>query len=82
MNDLNERFTRFAEEAGRKYGVVCQLAQVRGARWSFVTGGTKVPASKPERFLINDGTGVIIYGMEGLSDELKAELKGEIEKGI
>ncbi len=68
---LIARFTRFAEEAERKYGVICQLAEIRGARWSYVAGArlVKMPVCEPERVPLGGGLGLVIYDIDGFGRE-------------
>ena len=81
MNDqLIDSFTRFAEEARQKYGIVCQLADIRGARWSYVTGScpAEMPSSEPMSVTLAPGLGVVIYDIKGLSREELDKVKTEI----
>lgn len=74
------RFTRFAREAEEKYGVICQLAEVRGERWSFVAGGniSAIPAAQSEKIRLSDHTGVIVYNWEKLTENEKPEFRSRI----
>ncbi len=76
---LIDRFTHFAEEAERKYGVVCQLADIRGARWSYVAGPrpARMPATEPMRITLGPDTGMVVYDMKGLSGEDLDKIKQE-----
>jgi len=81
FNDLDE-FKKFSDLVREKYGVIVQLAEIHGNRWSYVAGDTtgSIPVSLSERIRLNADMGVVIYGLQGFSREKKAGIRDLLEK--
>lgn len=77
ISNIHARFNLFAADARRLYGAVCQLAEIRGSRWSFAAGekGGDMPACLPEKIRLNEHSGIIVYGWDKLPGTVRQEIR-------
>ncbi|RKY41453.1 MAG: hypothetical protein DRP85_06240 [Candidatus Makaraimicrobium thalassicum] len=81
-DDAMPRFNELSDSIWKKYGVIVQLAEVRGNRWSYVAGQDTdcIPVSHPERVKLNERAGVIIYYRDGRDQCVRNEITRLLEE--
>lgn len=66
----------------KKYGIMIIPARIIGRRWAFVGGATDVPLGLAHRIELDNGTGVIVYNWNHLSQDQKKKAEIEIREII
>ncbi|MFH1395120.1 MAG: hypothetical protein ABIH09_03085 [Candidatus Omnitrophota bacterium] len=79
-------FNKIASGIFKKYGIIIHLAEIRGNRWSYVSGKRlkEFSCEAIERIKINEGKGIVLYNNiirdANKESEIKGFLKAIIQK--
>ncbi len=77
-------FQHISDSLWEKFGIIAQLVEIIGQRWSFISGKnlTKDEFALPEKIQINDKTGIVLYDTKNNTPELINEIKTLLPKMI
>jgi len=81
---IQKDFSAAAAEIEDSYKIYLQLVQITGRRWAYLSGTRfeDLPPFPPERIELGRDFGVVVYPLQPLSSDQKAEIREKIAREL
>lgn len=78
------RFSEAAADIASACGAWVQLARITGKRWEYVSGAAfeVIPSFPPERIILSDHVGIVLYPSRPLSQENKKKIVTLVREAV